>query len=112
MKRFLFTLMLVALASIAARGDNLVWPRMSTIACPNQNAIDQVYTIVKDAARGRESESFLKRRMQELDCLSVRPKDGPFEIKSSDGGYCEIKEQYFDVRAPSKWVVCAAMTEE
>jgi hypothetical protein len=117
MKRLLATLMLVALTSIAARGGDLVSASKTTVACPTQTALDQVYAIVKDTARGRVSEAFLGRRVHELNCGPVRPQDGPFEIKSSNGGYCELQvppdlDPFGASYHRAGWVLCDAFVAE
>jgi hypothetical protein len=120
MKRLLATLMLVALTSVAARGGDLVSAGRVTVACPTPNALDQVYAIMRDAARGRDV-GFLERRIIELNCGPIRPKqDGPFEIKNSDGGYCELQvpreldpfDLEFDAHHRAGWVVCDALVAE
>jgi hypothetical protein len=125
MKKIFFSLMLgaTALTPIAAIGaGELVYPKVTTLACPTQNALNQMLHIVKDAMRepteqvqegnfSTKERDFALRSVK-LNCVTIDPSDGLFEIKRSNGGYCEIKEQYSDVRTPSKWVLCAAIQQE
>jgi hypothetical protein len=125
MKRLiLVTLALGALIPTAALGaGELVYPKVTTLACPTQNALNQMIHIVKDAMReptdrGQDQNRFTTKewdfafRSVKLNCVTIEPTDGMFEIQRSNGGYCAIKEQYADVRTPSKWVLCAAIQQE
>jgi hypothetical protein len=117
MKHLIIALALGALIPTTALGGELVYLKGTTLACPTQNALNQMIHIVKEAMRenqGQDQARFMNfaSTSVKLECVTIDPTNGMFEIQRSNGDYCAIKEQYADVRTPSKWVLCALIQQE
>jgi hypothetical protein len=80
MKTFLATLMLVALTTVTAYGGDLMSTPKITVGCPTPKALEEINVILKDVARDKQTESYLLRRLQELNCEPLGPQNGPFEM--------------------------------